>query len=174
MPTLPKFRSPALALTALSLALAVALGCQSSGGIGSSALANLSEEDQAKLASWNQERVTAIAVELAPAINDVSVSINTLRTGAMAGSGQANAFIRLKDRVRVARNESRHLATQLKNGKGRLETVHTYSRLMTTIRDAREEGRRMMIEEPTLDKVAVAADLVRRLSPYYDPKSNQE
>ena len=44
---------------------------------------------------------------------------------------------------------------------------------MTTIRDAREEGRRMMIEEPTLDKVAVTADLVRRLSPYYDPRSNQ-
>ena len=155
----------------LGLLILFAVACASGGLIGGSRLANLSEEDTAKLAKWDQERVTKIAAELAPAMAEVFTSINKLQTGSQIGSGQANAFLRLKDRVRVARNEARHLAKQLEDGKNRMETVHTYSRLMTTIRDAREEGRRGFIEAPTLDKIATAADLVRRLSPYYDPES---
>ena len=43
---------------------------------------------------------------------------------------------------------------------------------MTLIRDAQEEGRRMFLEEPTLNKIGAAGDLLRQLSPYYDPKAN--
>jgi hypothetical protein len=157
---------------ALGLLILFALACAADGPLRGNRLANLSPEDEGNLASWNQERVSKIATELAPAMNEVYNSVNKLRTGATVGSGQANAHLRLKDRVRVARNEARHLAKQLQDGKSRAETVHTYSRLMETIRDAREEGRRGFIEAPTLDKIAIAADLVRRLAPYYDPKAN--
>jgi hypothetical protein len=168
MTSLSKFRP-----LAVGLLIVFALSCAADGPVRGNRLADLSDEDVAKLARWDQERVTDVATQLATAMNDVSVSINKLRTGSQVGSGQANAFLRLKDRVRVARNESRHLAKQLQDGKNRMETVYTYARLMTTIRDAREEGRRGFIEEPTLDRIAVAADLVRRLSPYYDPQSNE-
>jgi hypothetical protein len=166
-------RTLALGLSTL-LVLLFAGACAKDGAIRGSNLANLSEEDAAKLAAWDQARVTDIATQLAPAINDVFVSVNTLQTGSQVGSGQASAFLRLKDRVRVARNEARHLARQLQDGRGRPETVHTYSRLMTTVRDAREDGRRMFLEAPTMDKIAAAGDLIRQLTPYYDPRWNAQ
>jgi hypothetical protein len=43
---------------------------------------------------------------------------------------------------------------------------------MMIIRDARVDGQKMFIEAPTLDKIAVAADLLRRMAPYYDPRAN--
>ena len=167
-------RSIRLLALGLSIFLVFASACAQDGRLRRANLATLSDQDLAKLAKWDQARVTAITGELAPAISDIYVSVNTLKTGASVGSGQATAYLRLKDRVRVARNESRHLARQLTDGRGRLETVHSYSRLMTVIRDAREEARRMLIEKPTLDKIAVAGDLVRRLTPYYNPNWNQQ
>jgi hypothetical protein len=156
---------------ALGLVVPLALACMS-GSEGSDALTNLSATEVAKLPAWNQERVTTIATELAPAINEVYVSVNQSKTGAQVGSGQANAYRRLKDRVRVARTEAKYLATQLQDGKDREETAFTYARLMSLVRDARVDGRKMFIEKPTLDKIAVAGDLLRQLSPYYDPQAN--
>jgi len=181
MSSLPRIQSTPVGLFARVSLLAVSLllaagalgGCAGDGAANRPAhLSNLTPEQVAKLATWNQERVTAIANELTPAINDVYVSVTTLQTGSQIGSGQANAFLRLKDRVRVARNESRHLATMLKDGQGRTDTVHSYMRLMTVVRDARTDARKMFLEAPTMDKIAQAADLLRRLSPYYDPQSN--
>jgi len=171
MNPIPKTHLKAAGLT-VGLVAAFALACASRPA-GPSRLSDLSPEEIAQLAPWDQERVTAIALELAPAVNDVYVSVNTLRTGSDIGSGQAKSFLRVKDRVRVARNEARQLAAQLRDGKGREETSFAYARLMTTIRDARENGRKMFIEAATLDKIAKAADLVRRLAPYYDPRANE-
>jgi hypothetical protein len=116
--------------------------------------------------------VTRIAENLADAANDVYRSIVRKRTGAQVGSGQASSFLRLKDRTRLARNETRHLARQLQEGKGRDETLPVYERLMTLVRDIREDARRMFIEEPTLDKIGAAGDLLRQIAPYYDANAN--
>ena len=64
----------------------------------------------AELAEWDQDRVTGIAQKFSDAVNDVYRSIVSRRTGAEMGSGQSNAYLRLKDKLRVARNEARHLA----------------------------------------------------------------
>ena len=123
--------------------------------------------------TWTQETVAALARELATAVSAVYRSVTRTGTGSQVGSGQAQSFMRLKDDLRVARNESRHLANALKNGKGRDETVHAYRRLMTLVRDARESGRRMFLEKPTLDTIQKANQALDAIAPYYpDVKSS--
>jgi hypothetical protein len=145
----------------LALAATLALGLTLGSGVG-----------QAELAKWDQERVAALAEQFADAVGGVYQSISRKRTGAQVGSGQASAFMRLRDTLRLARSESRHLSKSLADGKSLEETQPVYRRLMTLIRDAREDGRKMFLEEPTLDQIAKAGDLLRQLSPYYDPDAN--
>jgi hypothetical protein len=38
---------------------------------------------------------------------------------------------------------------------------------MTLVRDARESGRKMFLEKPTLDKVDAANKLLDEIAPYY-------
>ena len=127
----------------------------------------------AELAKWDQERVTGIAEKLADAANEVYRSIVRKRTGSQLGSGQASSYMRLKDKARLARNETRHLARRLQDGNARDDTLPVYRRLMTLVRDIREDARRMFLEAPTLDKIATAGDLLRQIAPYYDEKANE-
>ena len=125
------------------------------------------EKGQAAAGDWDQAKVTALAEQLSDAVNDVYRSVSRLQTGSGMASGQANAYLRLKDKLRVGRNEARHLAGALGDGKGREETSHAYRRLMTLVRDAREEGRKMFLEKPTLDKVEKANELLQQIAPFY-------
>jgi hypothetical protein len=120
-----------------------------------------------KSTAWDQAKVTDLASQLATSANEIYRSVSRMQTGSELGSGQANSYLRLKDNLRVARNESKHLAKALGDGKGRDETLHTYKRLMTLVRDARETGRSMFIEQPTLDKIGVANGLLDQLDPFY-------
>ena len=125
----------------------------------------------AQLADWDQEKATEIAQEFSDAVNEIYRSVSRRRTGETVGSGQASAFMRIKDRLRLARNESRHLATALGDGKSREETMPVYKRLMSIVRDVREDARKMFLEEPTLNKIGAARELLLQLSPYYDPNA---
>ena len=63
----------------------------------------------AQAAEWDQAKVTEIAEKLSDAVNHAYRDIARTSTGSQIGSGQSSRALRLKDRVRVARNESRHL-----------------------------------------------------------------
>ena len=125
----------------------------------------------AHAADWDQAKVTEIAEQLSDAVNKVYRSIVRTSTGSTIGSGQASSAMRLKDRVRVARNESRHLAKALHDGKGKDETVHVWKRLMSVVRDARTIGRSMFLEAPTQEKIAGANELLDQLAPFYETES---
>ena len=120
-------------------------------------------------AEWDQAKATEIAGQLSDAVNKVQSSIARLRSD--IGSGQSSSYLRLKDRVRIARNESRHLAKALGNGKGKAETFHVWQRLMSVVRDAREVGRGMFIEAPTQEKINRANEILDQLTPFYETES---
>jgi len=124
-------------------------------------------QDAAAVA-WDAAEVTKIAQQAADAIDQVYQSVTRTRTGASVGSGQAANYARLKDRVRVARNESRHLVTALKKGEGLVETRPVHERLMSLVRDAREIGRSMFLEQDTLTKADEAVKQLEALAPYYE------
>jgi hypothetical protein len=128
---------------------------------------------EAQLAEWNQDRVSAIAKEFAEKAGAVYTEVYRNQVTNTIGSGQSKDYARLKDKARLIRSESRRLARQLDKGKDRVETQPSYERMMVEIRDAREIARRLNLGEPLLNKIGAAGDALRRLSPYYDPKSNQ-
>jgi hypothetical protein len=117
--------------------------------------------------AWDQQRVSEIAAQLAESAGLLYREFVKKQTGSQVGSGQANAYMRLKDDLRVARNEAKHLARGLAGGKSRAETEPAYRRLMTLVRDARESGRKMFLEQPILDEVGRANALLDQLAPYY-------
>jgi len=121
-----------------------------------------------RAAEWDQEKVTKIAEQIADAANQVYRSVVRTATGANVGSGQSRNYLRLKDTVRIARNESRHLATALQDGRGAPQTFHVWQRLMSVVRDARDLARRMFLEKPTQEKMAEASRLLNELEPYYE------
>lgn len=137
-------------LSAFALALAVSIP-----GAGS-----------AELAKWDQARVTATATEFAEAAQGVQDAFYK-EPSQNIGSGQARSYYRLKQLVRRIKTEARHLAAQLEEGKGFDETLPVYENLMQLIADAREDARRTFTSNFVLDKVAVANDALRRLTPYY-------
>ena len=120
-----------------------------------------------KPAKWNQERVTAIAVELAQQVDELREAVRASPVGKTIGSGQENAMLRLNDRLRLLKNESRHLANELKAGQGRDATLPVYERVGNLARDAREEARKMFLPEPIMAKIVGAGAAWSRLTPYY-------
>ena len=117
--------------------------------------------------AWDQKRVSEIAAELATSAGQLYRAVVKKQGGGQVGSGQANAYMRLKDNLRVARNETKHLARALADGKSREETEPAYRRLMTLVRDARVNARKMFLEKPILDEVDKANALLDQLEPYY-------
>ena len=117
--------------------------------------------------AWDQEKVAALAQRLADSTAAIYTSVNKEKPGSTVGSGQANAYLRLKDNLRVARSQSKALAKGLADGGTREATAPTYRRLMTLVRDARENGRKMFLQKPTLDEVGRANEILDQLAPYY-------
>ena len=116
-------------------------------------------------ASWDQARVTAYAVELATAANELREAM--LQEPAIVSLAQQRAYYEAREDVRLIRNAAAHLAGRLKEGKGREETYATFRRIDTLRRDAEENGRKAEFSDTTMDKVfAVGAALIK-IGPYY-------
>jgi hypothetical protein len=119
---------------------------------------------------WDQAKVTELAEQLSQHTSAAYDAVyRNLSLSQNLGSGQSTLYLRLKDRVRVARTESRHIAKALADGQSREETIFSFQRLLTTVRDIRVVGGRMMIDKPTLDTFAAAHGALRELGAYYDP-----
>ena len=127
----------------------------------------------AELAKWDQERVTALAAELAEACGALYDTF-VKEPQSTIGSGQARDYYRLRQVVRRLRSEARHLSSSLGNGEGYDQTLPIYESLMVTVRDARELAQRTFTSAFVLDKATAARDVLQRIAPYYDPTALEE
>lgn len=127
-------------------------------------------EGVAELAKWDQDRAEKISGNLATAAHELYTAMRQMPPPTL-GTGQNAAWYRALDRVRLIRSESKHLAAALKDGNAYDETLPVWRRLMSLVRDAREEGRKLFLAEPIMDKIAATRDQLRQLAPYYDPKA---
>jgi hypothetical protein len=123
-----------------------------------------------ELAKWDQARVTQIAEELAGAMKELRREIQAAPPSTDPTRQRAR-YDALED-IRVMTNSSRHLAGELKAGKGRDESFATWRRLDLLRRDVEENARKSMIPDPTMEKILKAGELLIRLTPYY--KSEEE
>ena len=94
--------------------------------------------------------------------------LHTMSRNLILASGGLD-YNRLKDRLRVMRSESRHLANELKKGKSHDETVYAFERLMELVRDARELANSLSLEEPTIARIEAARKSLDEIAQYYDP-----
>lgn len=121
----------------------------------------------AELTPWNQEQVTAIAGELHEKTRDLR---DTLRRQPAPTLGQPGkrAFFRLRDELGSIDSSARRLHSALAAGEGRDETFPTYRRMILSVRNAARELRRMDLGEPANGRIQAAADVLRRLRPYFE------
>lgn len=150
------------------MALPLLVGASLVFGFASSGLS----QDTAPAAEWNQERVAAIADELASEASRLRQVVRKAFGGSQIGGGSARSRFRLRDLLRLLENETRHLRRQLEDGKGREETMPVYRRVMSTVSDARENARRTFLSEDVLAQADKARDALMRLTAYYDPSAN--
>ena len=134
---------------------------------GALALAAVAGAARAELAKWDQKRVSAIATELADAVNKAAIEVDKGK-GSRVDIGKERAFYEFAEDMRLAKNTSRHLAKELADGKGREETYPTYRRLKTLRNDAAENARRADMPDSAIATITAAGELMNRLRPYYE------
>jgi hypothetical protein len=131
------------------------------------ALAAVPLAARAELAKWDQQRVTAIAVELAEAVSKASLEVDKQK-GSRVDVGKERAYYEFREDMRLAKNTSRHLSRELEGGQGREETYPTFRRLKTLRNDAAENARRADMPDSTVASITAAGELLLRLRPYYE------
>ncbi len=121
----------------------------------------------AQAEQWDQARVTEIAQELAGAVKDLREAVRREVPSTPGRLQQGRAQYALSDALRLLKSETRYLAAQLKDGKGRDETFLVYKRIDSLRQQAAENARKMMILQPTLDRIDAARKIWVQLVPYY-------
>ena len=121
----------------------------------------------AELTPWTQEEVTAIAAELAETTTDLRDALRRQPPPTLGQPGK-RAFHQLRDDLASIQATARRLHNSLAEGATREETLPTYQRLNSSVRRAADELRRMQLGEPAAGKVQAAAEVLRRLRPYYE------
>ena len=121
----------------------------------------------AELTPWNQEQVTAAAAKLTEATADLRTVLRQQPAPTLGQPGK-RAFHQLRDDVTSIDQTARRLHTALQGGAGVDETFPTYQRMLSSVRSAQRELRRMQMGEPVASKLQAAGDALRQLQPFYD------
>ena len=111
-------RSGLLAATLLCLAAASAFG---------------SEEDVAarpeNAPAWDQQKATSAAESLATSLDGLRTALRQQPSMTLARGTGSRSIHRLRDRLRLMESESKQLAQQLGEGRGRDETLPIFERI---------------------------------------------
>lgn len=118
---------------------------------------------------WNQGRVTAIAEALAEEM--AKLDLAAAQVPPDISFSQQRAQYTLQEDIRLLKNSSRHLAKQLKAGKGREQTRPIFKKMEQLRASAEENARRTLIPEPLMDQIMAVGGQLLQLQPYYrDPE----
>ena len=124
----------------------------------------------AELAKWDQAKVTALATQLVKATDALYTTVYKEPGFAGTGAGIEQGSYDLRHTVRRVGEEARHLDAELKAGKGHAATVGAWKQMMQLVRDARVNFRESFTPGDLEKRMAAVEDLLRQLTPYYDPK----
>ena len=135
-------------------------------GLGASALAqqDLAPSETEK-GGWNQGRVTAIAEEFAAEMAQLQKQAKQVPPDITFS--QQRAQYELQEDIRLLKNTSEHLASQLRAGKHREETRPVYKRLETLVASAEENARKTLVPNQLMDQILAAGRVLLELRPYY-------
>ena len=117
-------------------------------------------------ASWDQERVTELAVQLAVTTRGLRREIRRSMPSDISAM-QANRRHRLIDHMRVIQSETRFLAAELEAGQGFAETLPIAQRIDRLVDRAVVDGRRLFLPKPVQQRIDEANELLEELRPFY-------
>ena len=123
---------------------------------------------RAELTPWDQAKVTALGKQLNEAAKSLYDTFYK-QPVPQGATGQGNDYRRLKQTMRRIQSEARELDGELAKGKGRDDTVDIYENLMSLVRDAREDARRVFTTQDVQNRAATMRQLLNQITPYYDP-----
>lgn len=115
--------------------------------------------------AWDQPGVTALAGKLHHGVAGLRQEIRSVSRD--VGTGQARAYYRLVDNLRVIERETRYLHGVLVEGAGLDETLSLYVRIAILRRDCAEEMRRQFLGSSALERIDQARSIVKQMDPYY-------
>ena len=118
--------------------------------------------------AWNQERVAAIASELAQALERLKASAE--RDAEQPSVVQERRRQGVLADLRRLGSLSADLAARLKAGQGWRETSGIYQEIQTVRRQAREAGRELLTPDSTAADIVAARGMLERLAPYYESR----
>ena len=128
-------------------------------------VAGLAAPARAELTPWDQAKVTALAKQLDTASKAL---YDTFYQQPKPGAGQAKPYYRLKEDVRLIKNDTRALARALEKGAGRDETQPAYEDLMQNVRRAQDSAGKVFSTKDLQDKAGAARAVLNQITPYYD------
>ena len=119
----------------------------------------------ADIAAWDQANVTALARQLDAASKAL---YDTFFKQPKPTTVQSKQFYRLREDVRLIRNDARALARALEKGAGRDETQPKYDDLMQNVRRAQDNAAKVFTSKDLKDRASGARAVLNQLTPYYD------
>ena len=132
------------------------------------ALAGASAAQGAELATWDQEKVTAIAGDISQAAQELRDALSKEPVPTIGGRPGRRAFFALREEVHFLASASRRLHNVLGEGAGLDETYPIYRKLLEAARRGARELWRMGLGEPVSGKIEATADAIRRIRPFYE------
>ena len=132
----------------------------------------LAESHEAPKAAWDRAKAAKVAESLAghaDALYDAFFDAPEPTLGA----GQGRAYHELKHKLRRIRIEARHLATQLGDGKGEVETRPAYHDLAELFADARVLAQKIFVWSQLKRAAGKVRDDLNALAPLYGGRTFQ-
>ncbi len=120
--------------------------------------------------AWNQEQAATMAADLAQALNGLRDALRREPDSSIVPGGGSRQKHRVRDRLRLMETESKYLASQLRDGRGRDETLPVFKRINEIRRDTADDARRMFLQEPVLAKIDAAREPLEELAGFYGVK----
>ena len=124
--------------------------------------------------AWNQERASSQAADLETALSGLRQALRNEPSASIVPGGGSRQRHRIRDRLRLMENESRYLASQLKEGRGRDETLPVFERIDEIRRDVVQDARRIFLQKPVLDKIDAARGPLEELAKLYGVQLRQQ
>jgi hypothetical protein len=128
----------------------------------------LAPSARAELAAWDQAAVAQLAKDLVTATDALRETFLKQPPPGL-GSMQSQAYLRLKQWIRMLDVQARALAESTGKSEGREETLAMYDNVMQLARSARDDAGKAFVSKDVSERAAAVRAALNRLGPYYDP-----
>jgi hypothetical protein len=127
----------------------------------------LATAGHAELAPWDQARVTELGKQLEAATLALDQSVQRIPPPG-PGSPQRLGHFRLQQQTRQLRREARSMSRSLQRGADKDQAQPSWESMMLTVRDARENARRMLTAPDVQERANTAREILNQLAPFFD------